>query len=110
MGEILMAAYRSNRRFYTSAVAATMVLGFWPAADAQPERVVAEEITDEARYTEARFTQDGQLVRPRNWREWIFVGMPVTPNALNGGKAVLPETQAVYIDRTSWKHWKTQRY
>ena len=32
--------------------------------------------------------------------------MPVTPNALNGGKAVLPETQVVYIDRTSWKHWK----
>ena len=55
---------------------------------------------------EAKYTEDGALVRPRNWREWIFVGMPVTPTALNDGKAVLPEAQAIYIDPTSWKHWK----
>lgn len=68
---------------------------------ATAEQVVAKEVANEARYTE-----DGQLVRPDNWREWIFVGMPVTPNALNGGQAVLPETQAVYLDPTSWENWK----
>ncbi len=62
---------------------------------------VAKEMTYQARYAE-----NGQLVRPDNWREWIFVGMPVTPNALNGGRAVLPETQAVYVDPASWEHWK----
>ena len=62
---------------------------------------VAQEETHEA-----RFTEDKQLIRPDDWREWVFVGMPVTPNALNGGKALLPEAQAVYIDPTSWKHWK----
>jgi hypothetical protein len=64
-----------------------------------------QTIVDGVTY-EARFTEDGQLIRPDNWREWIWVAMPVTPNALNGGKAVLPETQAVYIDPTSWEHWK----
>ena len=65
------------------------------------EETVAEEVT-----YDAQFTEDGQLIRPDNWREWIYVGMPVTPNALNGGQAVLPETQTVYIDPTSWKHWR----
>ena len=65
-----------------------------------------EETTSEVMTHEARYTEDGQLIRPEDWREWIFVGMPVTPNALNGGKAVLPETQAVYVDPASWEHWK----
>ena len=67
------------------------------------EETVAEEAADEA-----EFTEDGQLIRPDNWREWIFVAMPVTLtlNTLNGRAAVLPEAQAVYIDATSWKHWR----
>lgn len=55
---------------------------------------------------QAQYTEDGQLIRPDDWREWVFVGMPVTPNGLNGGKAILPEAQAVYIDPASWRHWK----
>jgi len=97
-----MTANRSFRSLVALAVAVTLAIsGFCSVADAQPARAVAEEPGRVARYTE-----DRQLVRPGNWREWIFVGMPVTPNALNGGKAVLPETQAVYIDPASWKYWK----
>jgi hypothetical protein len=70
-------------------------------ADDDAKAVVAAAMTHEASYT-----ADGELIRPHDWREWIFVGMPVTPDALNDGKAVLPEAQAVYIDPTSWKHWK----
>jgi hypothetical protein len=66
-----------------------------------------EKATDVERVEDqAQYTDDGRLIRPDDWREWVFVGMPVTPNALNGGKAVLPEAQAVYIDRTSWSNWK----
>jgi hypothetical protein len=65
-----------------------------------------EPATSASTIHSARYTDEGALIRPRNWREWIFVGMPVTPNALNGGKAILPEAQAVYIDPTSWSHWK----
>lgn len=49
----------------------------------------------------------GELERPTGFREWVYVGTPVTPNDMNNGKAAFPEHHNVYIDPTSWKHWKT---
>jgi hypothetical protein len=60
---------------------------------------------DSGKY-EASFTNDGKLIRPAGWREWIFVGSPLTPNSLNGGAAPFPEFHSVYIDPESWAHWK----
>ena len=34
---------------------------------------------------------DGQLERPTGYREWVYVGTPVTPNDMNDGKAAFPE-------------------
>ena len=48
----------------------------------------------------------GQLERPTNYREWVYVGTPVTPNDMNNGKAAFPEFHNVYIDPESWDHWK----
>jgi len=48
----------------------------------------------------------GQLERPTGYREWVYVGTPVTPNDLNNGKAAFPEHHNVYIDPESWAHWK----
>ncbi len=48
------------------------------------------------------FTADGQLVRPENWREWVFIGAPVTPNDKNDGKAAFPEFHNTYIDPESY--------
>lgn len=50
--------------------------------------------------------KDGELKRPTGYREWIYVGTPVTPNDLNNGKAAFPEHHNVYIDPKSWAHWK----
>ena len=50
--------------------------------------------------------KDGKLERPTGYREWIYVGTPVTPNDMNDGKAAFPEHHNVYIDPQSWKHWK----
>lgn len=50
--------------------------------------------------------KNGQLERPTGYREWIYVGAPVTPNDLNDGKAAFPEFHNVYIDPESWAHWK----
>ena len=50
--------------------------------------------------------KDGQLERPTDYREWIYVGTPVTPNDMNDGKAAFPEFHNVYMDPKSWKHWK----
>ena len=49
---------------------------------------------------------DGQLERPTEYREWVYVGTPVTPNDMNDGKAAFPEHHNVYIDPESWAHWK----
>ncbi len=50
--------------------------------------------------------EKGRLKRPVGYREWIYVGTPVTPNDLNDGKAAFPEHHNVYIDPGSWAHWK----
>jgi len=50
--------------------------------------------------------KNGELQRPTGYREWIYVGTPVTPNELNDGKAAFPEFHNVYIDPKSWSHWK----
>ena len=49
---------------------------------------------------------DGLLERPTGYREWVYVGTPVTPNDMNDGKAAFPEHHNVYIDPESWAHWK----
>lgn len=51
---------------------------------------------------------DGVLERPTGYREWIYVGTPVTPNDMNNGKAAFPEHHNVYIDPESWKYWKKE--
>jgi hypothetical protein len=50
--------------------------------------------------------KNGELVRPTGYREWVYVGTPVTPNDMNSGKAAFPEHHNVYIDPQSWQHWK----
>lgn len=46
------------------------------------------------------------MQRPTGYREWVYVGTPLTPNELNDGKAAFPEFHNVYIDPESWAHWK----
>lgn len=48
----------------------------------------------------------GVLERPTGYREWVYVGTPVTPNDMNNGKAAFPEHHNVYMDPKSWKYWK----
>jgi len=55
---------------------------------------------------EAYTIKDGELQRPTGYREWVYVGTPVTPNDMNDGKAAFPEHHNVYIDPKSWAHWK----
>lgn len=48
------------------------------------------------------YTADGQAVRPDNWRSWVYVGTPLTPNALNGGSAPFPEFHNVYVEPSAF--------
>ena len=33
------------------------------------------------------YTASGDLILPKNFHEWVYVGSPLTPNALNDGHA-----------------------
>jgi hypothetical protein len=59
-----------------------------------------------AQAEQAYSIDDGELQRPTGYREWVYVGTPVTPNEMNNGKAAFPEHHNVYIDPQSWAHWK----
>jgi cytochrome P460 len=47
----------------------------------------------------AVYDSAGRLKLPSGFREWVFVGAPLTPNALNGGQAGFPEYHHVYIEK-----------
>lgn len=53
-----------------------------------------------------KINDKGELIIPEGYREWVFVGAPVTPNELNNGKAAFPEFHNVYIDPVSYKHYR----
>ena len=52
------------------------------------------------------FTPDGKLKQPVGYRQWVFVGSPLTPNDLNGGESNFPEFHAVYIDPESFAQYQ----
>ena len=64
-----------------------------------------------ARGAVVEFTPDGKLKQPVGYRQWIYVGASVTPNDLNGGKALFPEFHAIYIDPESFAEYgKTGKF
>jgi hypothetical protein len=48
----------------------------------------------------------GEFVLPKNFEKWVFVGSPLTPNALNGGKANFPEFHNVYMEPCSYANYQ----
>ncbi len=53
-----------------------------------------------------KFTKNGELVRPEGYREWVYVGTPLTPNDLNPPAAAFPEFHNVYIHPMDYAHYK----
>jgi hypothetical protein len=60
----------------------------------------------EARKNRAMYTVDGEFLMPQNYRQWVFVGAPVTPNDMNAGKAAFPEFHHVYINPAAFAYYK----
>jgi hypothetical protein len=52
------------------------------------------------------YTASGDLILPKNFEEWVYVGSPLTPNALSGGEANFPEFHNVYIEPGSYEIYK----
>ena len=57
------------------------------------------------------YTASGELVLPKNFEHWVYVGSPLTPNALNGGMANFPEFHNVYMEPGSYEiYQKTNEF
>ena len=54
----------------------------------------------------ATFNAAGETSIPENFREWIFIGAPLTPHGLNGGAAGFPEFHHVYIEPAAYEEYK----
>lgn len=81
----------------------TLLIG----APASAKKKSTKKVSAKTESTQTYFTmKDGKLARPTGYREWVYVGTPLTPNDMNGGKANFPEFHSVYIDPVSWKIWK----
>jgi len=53
----------------------------------------------------------GDLLLPKGFERWIYVGSPLTPNALNGGQAGFPEYHNVYIEPCAYDAYlKTNQF
>jgi Cytochrome P460 len=89
--------YPTDRRSGSSAVAITAVF-------AQSESDDGSALTRKRYLPE--YTASGDLILPKNFHEWVYVGSPLTPNALNGGTANFPEYHNVYIEPGSYEIYK----
>ena len=50
--------------------------------------------------------ENGKVALPEGFREWVFIGAPLTPNGLNGGAAAFPEFHHVYIEPNAYAAYK----
>ncbi len=53
-----------------------------------------------------KWTADGKLRLPKDYHEWVFLGSPLTPHALNGGEAPFPEYHNVYVQPQAYRAYK----
>lgn len=76
-----------------------------PAAPAAGNAAQPYATVQRPAYT-PEYDAQGRLIRPIGWREWPYMGTPLTPNALNPPAAPFPEFHNVYMDPVSWEHFK----
>jgi len=94
-----------SRRILTIA-AALVTCSLGAAVFAQSPAPSADgNLPARARYL-PEYTPSGELVLPKDYRNWVYVGSPLTPNALNKGKAAFPEYHNVYIEPGSYAIYK----
>jgi len=79
----------------TSVTIATTVFAQSPNADAPAKACYPPQ-----------YTAAGELLLPKNFYEWIYVGSPLTPNALNDGHANFPEFHNVYMEPCSYEQYQ----
>jgi hypothetical protein len=93
----------------TTAAISVCAIAVMAAIILQP---VANAQTEDSHYT-AQYSASGEMILPPDniWRQWVYVGSPLTPNALNNGKANFPEYHNVYIQPWAYEQYlKTGKF
>ena len=87
-----------THKYMLIAIPALAIIGIEAAAAyLYPRTVTAAAV--EPQESAAVFLPDGKVKLPPGFRKWVFVGAPLTPNGLNGGKAGFPEYHNVYVEQ-----------
>lgn len=55
------------------------------------------------------FNEKNELVRPKDYRTWVFAGTGTTPKS-HDRAALFPDFQNIYIDPESYRFWKENGY
>jgi cytochrome P460 len=82
---------------YPLAAALAIVAGV-SLAGASSLLLDAKPVSAQTERPTAVFDSNGRLQLPTGYRRWVFLGAPLTPNALNGGSANFPEFHHVYVE------------
>ncbi|MGB6043686.1 MAG: cytochrome P460 family protein [Pirellulales bacterium] len=77
-----------------------------PSSDSPIEDVVIVDESEKTSQLYFRIDEGGKVSRPEGYRNWVYVGTPLTPNELNPPEAPFPEFHNVYIDPDSWTHYE----
>lgn len=86
--------------------AISLVVGPATAAEKGMMEMIKDVAKEKGVLGVAGFDAQGNLTLPEGYRQWVFIGAPVTPNDMNGGKAAFPEFHHVYIDPGSFKQYQ----
>jgi hypothetical protein len=84
-------------------VTSTAVLAILLAAGALLQKTAAQDAASRTERYLPEYTESGELLLPKNFEKWVFVGSPLTPNVLNDGKANFPEFHNVYMEPGSYE-------
>lgn len=70
------------------------------------EASAAPALAGQSNGPSVQFNKDGELIKPIGYRKWTYVGTPLTPNDMNGGKAPFPEFHSVYMNPEAYNHYE----
>jgi hypothetical protein len=87
------------RRLATGVAAFAILVG----SGAMLQKTVAQDTASTTKRYLPEYTESGELLLPKDFEKWVFVGSPLTPNVLNDGKANFPEFHNVYMEPGSYE-------
>ena len=90
--------------FKTLLVIALLIVGMVACTEMNDKSDTAEAISSKDKQY-AVFDENNNLLRPKDYRSWIFMGTSSTPKS-EDPNVIFPDFQNVYIDPVSFAYWK----